>query len=48
METTHFYKGAEGDPLEQFRIRQRGRLEQAGRWAGVPLAEAYHLMVDQL
>ena len=48
METTHFYKGVEGDPLEQFRIRQRGRLEQAGRWAGVPLAEAYHLMVDQL
>jgi LmbE family N-acetylglucosaminyl deacetylase len=48
METTHFYKVDQGDPLAAFRARQRERLVAAGSAAGVPLAEAYHLIVDQL
>jgi len=48
METTHFYRGGDGNPLEVFRAKQRGRLEGAGEWAGMPMAEAYHLIVDQL
>ncbi|MFZ4517012.1 MAG: PIG-L deacetylase family protein [Microthrixaceae bacterium] len=48
METTHFYKVGEGDPLAGFRQRQRDRLVGVGEWAGVPMAEAYHLIVDQL
>jgi LmbE family N-acetylglucosaminyl deacetylase len=49
METTHFYRvDADLDPLEGFRRRERDRLEEAGRRAGVPLAERYHLIVDQL
>ncbi len=48
METTHFYKVGEGDPLELFRARQRQRLTDAGSVIGVPLAEPYHLIVDQL
>jgi LmbE family N-acetylglucosaminyl deacetylase len=48
METTHFYKVGEGDPLELFRARQRQRLTDAGSAIGVPLAEPFHLIVDQL
>ena len=48
METTHFYKVGDGDPLEAFRGRQRHRLSTAGAFADVPLGEAYHLIVDQL
>ena len=48
METTHFYKVGDGDPLTGFRDGQRARLAAAGAAAGVPLAEAYHLIVDQL
>ena len=48
METTHFYKVGDGDPLEGFRRGQRDRLAAAGALAGVPMAEAYHLIVDQL
>ena len=48
LETTHFYRTGDGDPLEAFRTRERRRLEEAGRWAGVPLAEPFHLIVDQL
>jgi len=49
METTHFYRVDEDvDPLEGFRRRERDRLEQAGRRSGAPLAERYHLIVDQL
>ena len=48
METTHFYRVEPGDPLEAFRRRERERLEAGGAWAGVPLAERYHLIVDQL
>jgi LmbE family N-acetylglucosaminyl deacetylase len=48
METTHFYKVGDGDPLEAFRGRQRHRLAIAGSYADVPLGEAYHLIVDQL
>jgi LmbE family N-acetylglucosaminyl deacetylase len=48
METTHFYRAGEGDPLEAFRRRQTDKLRAVGDWAGVPLAEAYHLIVDQL
>lgn len=48
METTHFYRVGEGDPLEGFRRRERERLEAGGSWAGAALAERYHLIVDQL
>jgi LmbE family N-acetylglucosaminyl deacetylase len=48
METTHFYRVGEGDALAGFRRRERERLEAGGAWAGVPLAERYHLIVDQL
>ncbi len=48
METTHFYRAGDGDPLEEFRRRQRERLAGTGEWAGAPLAQAYHLIVDQL
>ncbi|MHB1138221.1 MAG: PIG-L deacetylase family protein [Microthrixaceae bacterium] len=48
METTHFYRVEPGDPLEAFRRRERDRLEAGGTWAGAPLAERYHLIVDQL
>ena len=44
METTHFYRVDAGDPLEGFRVRQRGVLEDGGLWADVPLAERFHLM----
>lgn len=46
--TTHFYRVGDGDPLEEFRARERERVVEAGRWAGAPLAEAYHLIIDQL
>jgi hypothetical protein len=50
METTHFYKVAGTDPLEEFRARERRRLTDA---AGAPgttagMVEPYHLIVDQL
>jgi LmbE family N-acetylglucosaminyl deacetylase len=48
METTHFYRLGDGDPVAAFRQRQRDKLAGVGEWAGVPLAEAYHLIVDQL
>jgi LmbE family N-acetylglucosaminyl deacetylase len=48
MATTHFYKVGDGDPMERFRQRQRARLVDAGSDAGVGLAEAFHLIVDQL
>lgn len=48
MESTHFYRAGDGDPLEQFRQRQRAKLADAGAAAGAPLAQAFHLIVDQL
>ena len=50
MVTTHFYKVGEGDPLERFRALQRDKLETIGAAidAGSGLAEAFHLIVDQL
>lgn len=48
METTHFYRVGDGDPLDAFRRRERDRLESAGTTTGVPLAERYHLIIDQL
>lgn len=48
METTHFYKVGDGDPLEAFRARQRERLAAAGAPIGEPLAEEFHLIADQL
>lgn len=48
MQSTHFYQVGEGDPLERFRARQRARLEDAGRWADVALAERFHLIVEGL
>jgi LmbE family N-acetylglucosaminyl deacetylase len=48
METTHFYRAGDGDPLGTFRRRQRDKLSGVGDWARAPMAEAYHLMVDQL
>lgn len=47
MATTHFYRTGDGDPLTEFRLGQRRRLEQMGEPAGT-LAEAFHLIVDQL
>ncbi len=48
IETTHFYKSAPGDAVEQFRIQQREQLERSGRWASVPLAQQFHLITEQL
>lgn len=48
LKTTHFYKLGEGDPLEAFRSDQRARLAAQGADIGLPLAEPFHLMVDQL
>ncbi len=48
MATTHFYRTGPGDPLAQFRDRQRERLQESGAAGGLELAEAYHLIVDQL
>jgi hypothetical protein len=48
METTHFYRVGEGDPLASFRRRQRERLAAEGARVGAPLGEAFHLLVDGL
>lgn len=48
LETTHFYKLDEGDPTERFRARERARLQAAGARAGVPFAELFHLITEQL
>lgn len=50
MVTTHFYKVGEGDPLERFRELQRDKLAAVGADAdaGSGLAEAFHLIADQL
>lgn len=48
LETTHFYKLSADDPLEGFRSRERESLERSGAVAGHPMAELYHLIVDQL
>ncbi len=48
METTHFYKVGEGDPLESFRAGQRARLAANGAAIGAPLAESFHVIIDQL
>lgn len=48
METTHFYRLGEGDPLDGFRARQRERLVRSGAPHGVAMAETFHLIVDQL
>jgi LmbE family N-acetylglucosaminyl deacetylase len=49
METTHFYRVGEGDPLEEFRARERRRLEDAAEAVGLTgMVEPYHLIVDQL
>jgi LmbE family N-acetylglucosaminyl deacetylase len=51
LETTHFYRvddGTQADRLEAFRRRERERLRRAGEPAGLRLAEAYHLIVEQL
>lgn len=55
--TTHLYKlggssndtaGRPADPLAVWRSNERARLERAGAWAGVELAEAFHLIADQI
>lgn len=46
--TTHFYRVGDGDPLEEFRARERRRMDDAGRGVGTGPAEVYHLIVDQL
>lgn len=48
LETTHFYKVDDADPLDGFRAGQRSTLEHAGNAAGTALAEAFHLIIDQL
>ena len=47
METTHFYRLAEGDPLKEFRARETAILTEAGALVGAELGEAFHLM-DEL
>jgi LmbE family N-acetylglucosaminyl deacetylase len=48
LDTTHFYRTGGDDPLQAFRARERERMEDAGRWAGVALAERFHVITDQL
>lgn len=48
IETTHFYKLATDNPLEGFRQREREQLERSGDLVGQPMAELFHLIVDQL
>lgn len=48
METTHFYRTGDGDPLQAFRDRERRRLVEGGAYVGAALGEPYHLVVDQL
>ena len=48
LETTHFYRLATEDQLEGFRSRERDSLEKSGTVVGHPMAELYHLIVDQL
>ena len=48
IETTHLYKSAAADPLQQFRIEQFERHERLGQWASVPLAQQFHLLTEQL
>lgn len=47
--TTHLYKVDPGaDPMEAWRSRERDHLRRAGEWAGVGLAEAFRLIVEQI
>lgn len=49
--TTHLARSGPGtavDPLERFREREVELAVGAGRWAGASLAEAYHLIDDEL
>ena len=46
METTHFYRLGDGDPLDGFRARETRILADAGRLVGAELGEAFHLMAD--
>lgn len=48
LETTHFYKLDDGDPLQLFREREHQRLLDQGALAGVELAEVFHIITDQL
>jgi LmbE family N-acetylglucosaminyl deacetylase len=56
FETTHLHHArAAGDDsgdrvaaLQAFRDRERAIVEATGAWAGVPYAEHFHLIVDQL
>ncbi len=50
-ETTHLHHSPTGDdeaPLDAFRRREAELAADAGRWAGAPFAEAYHLLDDEL
>lgn len=48
METTHFYRVGQGDPIEEFRARERRSLVEGGALVGAELGEVFHLIVDQL
>jgi LmbE family N-acetylglucosaminyl deacetylase len=47
METTHFFRlEGDADPLQEFRDRERSKLEAMGAVAGIELGEAFHLITD--
>ncbi len=47
METTHFYRlEGQTDPLDEFRQRERSKLEAMGALAGLGLGEAFHLISE--
>ena len=46
LETTHFYRLDDGDPLDGFRAREREKLRDAGADFGVGPAETFHLIDD--
>lgn len=48
LETTHFYGLDPEEKVAQFRSQQRDRLTSAGATLGVPMAELFHLITDQL
>jgi len=53
FETTHLHRAAadtteRADGLDAFRARERAVVEATGAWAGVPYAEHFHIIVDQL
>lgn len=46
LETTHFYRLDDGDPLDEFRRRERRLLSEAAAPFGLDAAEAFHLIAE--